>query len=67
MDVVRGNPSLFMRRDEVDAAWSWIDTILAGWEQTDMRPDPYAAGGWGPISAALLLDRDGRRWHDPEL
>ncbi|WP_114394473.1 glucose-6-phosphate dehydrogenase [Oleisolibacter albus] len=64
MDVVRGNPSLFMRRDEVDAAWSWIDTIQTGWDQLDMRPEPYAAGSWGPISSALLLARDGRRWHD---
>lgn len=67
MDVVRGNPSLFMRRDEVDAAWAWIDSILAAWDEADMKPEPYAAGSWGPISSALLLARDGRRWHDAEF
>jgi glucose-6-phosphate 1-dehydrogenase len=67
MDTVRGNPSLFMRRDEVDAAWAWIDTILEGWEKTDQRAEPYAAGSWGPVSAAMLLARDDRQWHDPEF
>jgi len=67
MDVVRGNPSLFMRRDEVDAAWAWIDGILKGWEEADMKPEGYPAGSWGPISSALLLARDNRRWHDAEF
>jgi glucose-6-phosphate 1-dehydrogenase len=67
MDIVRGNPSLFMRRDEVDAAWAWIDTIQTAWEEMDVKPEPYPAGSWGPISAALLLDRDNRRWHDSEF
>ncbi|WP_119678095.1 glucose-6-phosphate dehydrogenase [Indioceanicola profundi] len=67
MDVVRGNPSLFMRRDEVDAAWAWIDSILAAWDEADMKPEPYSAGSWGPINSALLLARDNRRWHDAEF
>ena len=67
MDVVRGNPSLFMRRDEVDAAWAWIDGILKSWEEVDQRPEPYPAGSWGPLSAALLLARENRRWHDAEF
>jgi glucose-6-phosphate 1-dehydrogenase len=67
MDTVRGNPSLFMRRDEVDAAWAWIDTILKGWDDAEQRPEPYSAGSWGPISSAMLLARDNRRWHDAEF
>lgn len=67
MDVVRGNPALFMRRDEVDAAWAWIDTIQAAWAEADMKPEPYNAGSWGPISSALLLARDNRSWHDSEF
>ncbi len=67
MDTVRGNPSLFMRRDEVDAAWAWIDTILKGWDEAEQSPEPYSAGSWGPISSALLLARDNRRWHDAEF
>ncbi|MFV3076301.1 glucose-6-phosphate dehydrogenase [Niveispirillum fermenti] len=66
MDTVRGNPSLFMRRDEVDAAWAWIDTILKGWKDADQATEPYPAGSWGPLSAALLLARDDRRWNDAE-
>ncbi len=62
MDVVRGNLALFMRRDEVEAAWQWVDGIIAAWVESDMAPEPYAAGSDGPVSAALLMDRDGRSW-----
>jgi glucose-6-phosphate 1-dehydrogenase len=63
MEVLRGNPALFMRRDEVEAAWGWIDGIIAGWEQSKQKVEPYVAGSWGPTASALLLDRDGRGWH----
>ncbi len=66
MDVVRGNLSLFMRRDEVDAAWSWTDGLLGAWAEIGGAPHPYAAGGNGPTQSALLIDRDGRAWWDPE-
>ena len=64
MDVVRGNPTLFMRRDEVEAAWRWIDPILAAWHASDEAPKPYAAGSWGPSAAIALIERDGRTWHE---
>ena len=63
MEVLRGNPALFMRRDEVESAWRWIDTIIAGWEETKHKVDSYVAGSWGPTASSLLLDRDGRAWH----
>ncbi|MEZ5955673.1 MAG: glucose-6-phosphate dehydrogenase [Hyphomonadaceae bacterium] len=66
MDVVRGNLSLFMRRDEVDAAWTWADALLAAWEESGTEPYGYAAGSSGPTQSALLMDRDGRAWWDPE-
>jgi glucose-6-phosphate 1-dehydrogenase len=66
MDVVRGNLSLFMRRDEVDAAWAWADALLAAWGAADGEPQQYAAGSNGPTQSALMLDRDGRAWWDPE-
>lgn len=66
MDIVRGNLALFMRRDEVDAAWDWADDLLAAWDATGAEPHPYAAGSNGPTQSALLLDRDGRAWVDPE-
>ncbi len=64
MDVVRGNPTLFMRRDEVEAAWQWIEPILTGWNQSAEPPKSYAAGTWGPSSAVALIERDGRSWYD---
>lgn len=64
MDVVRGNPTLFMRRDEVEAAWSWIEPILRGWEQQRVPPKTYTAGTWGPTAAIALIERDGRTWYE---
>jgi glucose-6-phosphate 1-dehydrogenase len=64
MDVVRGNPMLFMRRDEVEAAWKWIDPIRAAWESASESPKPYTAGTWGPSAAVALIERDGRTWHE---
>lgn len=62
IEVLRGNPALFMRRDEIEAAWRWIDNILEGWSATEQKVDRYVAGTWGPSSADLLLERDGREW-----
>jgi glucose-6-phosphate 1-dehydrogenase len=64
MDVVRGNPTLFMRKDEVAAAWQWIDPILDGWKSEGVVPRAYTAGSWGPSDATALLARDGRAWHE---
>ncbi len=65
MEVLRGNPALFMRRDEVEAAWTWVDAIRSGWQETNARVSPYVAGTWGPSDASVLLDRDGRSWREP--
>jgi glucose-6-phosphate 1-dehydrogenase len=64
MDVVRGNQALFMRRDEVEAAWSWIDPILEGWSVSGDTPKQYTAGTWGPSAAVALIERDGRTWYE---
>ena len=64
MDTVKGNLTLFMRRDELDAAWAWIDPIRAGWEQYDEGPKIYIAGTWGPAASSAMLSRDGFSWHD---
>ncbi|HTU56653.1 MAG TPA: glucose-6-phosphate dehydrogenase [Acetobacteraceae bacterium] len=66
MDVVRGNATLFMRRDEVEAAWTWIDQILGAWAETGDRPRPYTAGTWGPSSAIALIERDNRTWFEEQ-
>ncbi len=64
LDVVRGNQTLFMRRDEVEAAWSWIEPLLDAWGQSADAPKPYTAGTWGPSAAIALIERDGRTWAD---
>jgi len=62
MDVVRGNLSLFMRRDEVEAAWAWVDELLASWDSAQQPLEIYTAGSEGPTQAAVMMDRDGRKW-----
>jgi glucose-6-phosphate 1-dehydrogenase len=62
MEVLRGNPALFMRRDEVEAAWQWVDGVIDSWETSKQKVESYVSGTWGPSSSALLLDRDGRSW-----
>jgi len=62
MDVVRGDQTLFMRGDEVEAAWAWTDPIIAGWEARGDVPKPYDSGSTGPGDADLLMRRDGREW-----
>jgi glucose-6-phosphate 1-dehydrogenase len=64
MDVIRGNQTLFMRGDEVEAAWAWTDPIIAGWSGREDVPLPYDAGSAGPEDALILLYRDGRRWRE---
>ncbi|WP_102223361.1 glucose-6-phosphate dehydrogenase [Acidimangrovimonas sediminis] len=64
MDVIRGNQTLFMRGDEVEAAWAWTDPIIEGWEERGDRPRGYDPGSSGPEDALMLLHRDGRRWRE---
>ncbi len=64
LDLIRGNPTLFMRRDEVAAAWAWIDPIRAAWEQYQYRPKNYTAGTWGPGAANALISKEGLRWNE---
>ncbi len=63
MEILRGNPALFMRRDEIETAWQWIDQIIAGWQETHQKVKNYVAGTWGPAASSMLLDRDGRSWY----
>ena len=63
-DVVRGDSALVLRRDEVDAAWQWVEPIRRGWDELDGPMPTYAAGVPGPTAAIALIERDGRTWHD---
>lgn len=67
MDVIRGNQTLFMRRDEVDAAWAWIDPILSAWAASKETPKGYTAGTWGPSASIALVERDGRTWAEEDI
>ncbi|MDR5651147.1 glucose-6-phosphate dehydrogenase [Ruixingdingia sedimenti] len=64
MDVIRGDQTLFMRGDEVAAAWAWTDPVIARWDAAGDRPQGYAAGSEGPQEAMWLMHRDGRRWRE---
>ncbi len=64
MDVIRGNQTLFMRGDEVEAAWAWTDPIIQGWEGRGDKPQAYDPGSSGPEDALMLMHRDGRRWRE---
>ncbi|MCD2179062.1 glucose-6-phosphate dehydrogenase [Rhizobium sp. C1] len=66
LDVIRNNQTLFMRRDEVEAAWRWVDPILKAWDETGQKCQSYTAGTWGPSQAIALIERDGRTWHEGE-
>ena len=64
LDLIEGDPTLFVRRDEVEAQWEWIDGIRDAWIKCGIAPKPYAAGNWGPSAAIALTERDGISWHD---
>ena len=63
MDVIRGIPTLFMRRDEVETAWEWIDPIIQSLRGRGIPPHPYPCGSWGPEAAQDLIQKDGFMWH----
>jgi glucose-6-phosphate 1-dehydrogenase len=64
IDLIEGQQTLFVRRDEVEAQWTWVDGIRDGWMANGMTPRPYTAGTWGPSSAIGLAERDGVSWHE---
>ena len=62
LDVLGGDSTLFMRRDEVETAWAWIDPIIQAWKS--VAPCSYPAGSHGPEQAEHLLQRSGRTWYN---
>ena len=67
LDVLRGQLTLFMRSDELEAAWEWVEPILEYWEREETDPIPYSAGTWGPAAASALIGRDGLQWREEAL
>ncbi|RZM10162.1 MAG: glucose-6-phosphate dehydrogenase, partial [Sphingomonas sp.] len=64
LDLIEGDQTLFVRRDEVEAQWRWTDAIRAGWAANGTKPKHYPAGTWGPSAAIALTERDGVTWQD---
>jgi glucose-6-phosphate 1-dehydrogenase len=64
LDLIDGDPTLFVRRDEVEAQWRWVDGIRAVWHENEMAPKSYGAGSWGPSAAIALTERDGVSWNE---
>ena len=64
LEIINGVTTLFVRRDEVEQAWEWIDGVADAWAEAGMAPKPYAAGTWGPAGAFALIERFGRVWYE---
>ncbi|MEN9683283.1 MAG: glucose-6-phosphate dehydrogenase [Pseudomonadota bacterium] len=64
LDLIEGDQTLFVRRDEVEAQWEWIDAIRATWANHGVTPKTYTAGSWGPSAAIALTERDGVHWYE---
>jgi glucose-6-phosphate 1-dehydrogenase len=64
LDALNGNSTLFVRRDEVEKAWEWVDGVNDAWRRSGQQPRPYAAGTWGPAGAFALIEKTDRAWHD---
>ncbi|MFT5503497.1 MAG: glucose-6-phosphate 1-dehydrogenase [Gammaproteobacteria bacterium] len=64
LDLLGGSQTLFLRHDELEAAWTWIDPILTAWENTDKPPAGYQAGSWGPAESSHLVFNDDTQWHE---
>ena len=63
LDALAGDSTLFVRRDEAEQAWKWVDEVSDAWRDAAFKPKPYVAGSWGPAEADLLLARTGRQWN----
>ncbi len=62
LDVIAGRLNLFVRADEQEAAWRWVEPIMQSWRDSDEGPRPYAAGSWGPSAASAMVAREGHSW-----
>jgi glucose-6-phosphate 1-dehydrogenase len=63
-EAIKNNQTLFVRRDEAEAAWTFVDAIIEGWERHGIKPAGYAAGSWGPAGAFALTERNGHSWYE---
>ena len=64
LEVMLGNQALFVRRDEVEEAWKWVDSIINAWQTSRDVPHSYPAGTWGPVASIAQLARDNHAWYE---
>ena len=62
LDAIAGRLNLFVRSDEQEQAWKWVEPVLQAWANDPSGPRPYAAGGWGPPASSAMVARDGHAW-----
>ena len=67
LDAMAGDSTLFVRRDEAEQAWKWVDEVSEAWAESGLKPDDYVAGTWGPESADMLMARTGRDWNTTDV
>ncbi|WP_106478836.1 glucose-6-phosphate dehydrogenase [Phytohalomonas tamaricis] len=64
LEVMKGQQYLFVRRDEIESSWRWVDKLIDGWESRGIPPKRYPAGSWGPVSSIAMITQDGRSWYE---
>jgi glucose-6-phosphate 1-dehydrogenase len=67
LEVMIGNQALFVGRNEIEQAWTWVDSIKAAWDNGNEPPASYQAGTWGPVSSIALIARDDRSWYENKI
>ena len=63
LDALHGDSTLFVRRDEAEQAWKWVDEVSEAWADGEVKPQEYVAGTWGPDASDMLMARTGREWN----
>ena len=66
LEAIAGRLNLFVRSDEQEQAWRWVEPVLEAWQRDSNGPRPYAAGTWGPAAASALVARDGYAWSEEQ-
>jgi glucose-6-phosphate 1-dehydrogenase len=66
LEAIAGRLNLFVRSDEQEQAWRWVEPVLDAWQRDTTGPRPYAAGTWGPAAASALVARDGYAWSEEQ-
>ena len=66
LEAIAGRLNLFVRSDEQEQAWRWVEPVLNAWARDTSGPRPYAAGTWGPAAASALVARDGFAWAEEQ-